>query len=63
VTVVGTPKGRVVCQWQNQGATFDLEVEIPEGMKATAILPSGVRKTLRSGKQTIREPRHDTGAL
>jgi hypothetical protein len=46
----------VVSRWRKDGAIFDLEVEVPDGVKATAILPSGTRKTLRSGKQTLREP-------
>jgi hypothetical protein len=32
------------------------EVEVPEGMKATAILPSGALKALLGGRQSIREP-------
>jgi hypothetical protein len=53
---VQTPRGRVVSRWHKDGATFYLEVEVPKGVKATAILPSGARKTLRSGKRSIREP-------
>jgi hypothetical protein len=55
-TTVQTPRGRVVSRWRKDGATFHLEVELPKGVKATAILPSGARKTLRSGTQTIQEP-------
>ena len=55
-TAVQTPRGRVVSRWRKDGATFYLEVELPKGVKATAILPSGARKTLRSGTQTIQEP-------
>jgi hypothetical protein len=54
-TAVQTPHGRVVSRWHKQGATFDLEVEVPSGVKATAILPSGARKPLRSGKQILEE--------
>jgi len=53
---VDTPRGRVVSQWRQDGATFRLEVEVPKGVKATAILPSGVRQKLRSGQQTLQEP-------
>ena len=53
---VETPRGRVVSRWRKDGATFHLDVEVPKGVKATAILPSGARKVLRSGKQSIREP-------
>jgi hypothetical protein len=55
-TAVQTPRGRVASRWRKDGATFHLDVEVPKGVKATAILPSGSRKTLRSGKQTLEEP-------
>jgi alpha-L-rhamnosidase len=55
-TAVETPRGRVVSRWRKEGATFHLDVEVPKGVKATAILPSGTRKTLRSGKQALQEP-------
>lgn len=51
-----TPAGRVVSRWRNAGSTFRLETEIPKGVQAMAILPSGEQKVLRSGKQTLREP-------
>lgn len=51
-----TPNGRVVSRWSKDGETFRLETEIPEGVSATAILPSGEMKELRSGKQTLKEP-------
>jgi alpha-L-rhamnosidase len=55
-TFVQTPRGRVVSRWHKQGATFDLEVEVPKAVTATAILPSGNRKPLRSGMQSLQEP-------
>ena len=51
-----TPHGRVVSRWHNDGATFRLETEIPKGVQAMAILPSGAQKPLRNGKQTLKEP-------
>lgn len=51
-----TPNGRVVSRWRKDGATFRLETEIPKGVSATAILPSGETKPLRSGRQTLKEP-------
>lgn len=60
-SAVQTPRGRVVSRWRKEGAIFYLEVEIPDGVKATAILPSGARKTLHSGKQTLQEPSLRTG--
>ncbi len=53
---VDTPRGRVVSQWRQDDATFRLEAEVPKGVKATAILPSGARQKLRSGQQTLQEP-------
>jgi alpha-L-rhamnosidase len=51
-----TPKGLVVSRWRNDGRTFQLETEIPKGVEAIAILPSGEQKALRAGKQTLKEP-------
>jgi hypothetical protein len=55
-TAVQTPRGRVTSRWRKDGSTFHLDVEVPKGVKATAILPSGTRKILSSGKQVIQEP-------
>ena len=55
-TVVETPRGRVVSRWHKDGAAFHLDVEVPKGVKATAILPSGGRKPLASGRQALQEP-------
>jgi hypothetical protein len=52
---VQTPRGRVASRWRKDGSTFHLEVEVPHGVKATAILPSGARKSLASGKQVLQE--------
>jgi len=48
-----TPRGRVVSRWRQDGARFRLEVEIPPGVDAKAILPSGEVKSLRAGRQTL----------
>ena len=50
-----TPRGRVVSRWRMDGSRFRLETEIPKGVQAVAILPSGERKPLRAGKQTLTE--------
>jgi hypothetical protein len=55
-----TPAGRVVSRWHTDGKTFRLETEIPNGVEATAILPSGTSKPLHSGKQTLVEPAVET---
>ncbi|MHB1035470.1 MAG: alpha-L-rhamnosidase-related protein [Pirellulales bacterium] len=51
-----TPAGRIQSRWQVQNGTFRLEVEIPAGIAATAILPSGAVRRLGPGWQEIREP-------
>jgi hypothetical protein len=51
-----TPAGRILSRWQIQDGTFRLEVEIPDGVQASAILPSGNTQLLRAGSQTITEP-------
>ena len=53
---VETPAGRVVSRWRVDGKQFRLETEIPKGVEAVAILPSGSKKPLHSGKQTLTEP-------
>jgi hypothetical protein len=50
-----TPMGRVVSRWRNDGATFRLETEIPPGVQAVAILPSGDQQPLHAGKHTLKE--------
>jgi hypothetical protein len=59
-TAMQTPRGRVASRWRKDGTTFRLDVELPKRVKATAILPSGARKTLRSGKQALQEPLSNT---
>ena len=51
-----TPAGHILSRWRIQDGTFRLEVEIPAGVSATAILPSGSTKPLRPGLQEIAEP-------
>lgn len=50
-----TPVGRVVSRWRNDDGMFRLETEIPKGVQAIAILPSGNQKPLSGGKQTLTE--------
>lgn len=51
-----TPAGKILSRWKIQDGAFRLEVEIPAGVSATALLPSGATKPLRPGKQEITEP-------
>jgi hypothetical protein len=50
------PAGRITSNWRLQNGKFELEVEIPEGINATAILPSGATEPLRPGPRTLTEP-------
>jgi hypothetical protein len=49
-----TPRGRVAIRWRKDGATFRLDADIPKGVNAAAILPSGETKPLRSGRQSLK---------
>ena len=40
---LATPAGRITSRWRIDQRKFHLEVEIPAGVTATAILPSGPR--------------------
>jgi len=52
---VQTPRGRVVSRWRKDGSRFRVEMVIPKGVEAEAILPSGETKPLRAGKHTLTE--------
>jgi hypothetical protein len=51
-----TPAGRIVARWRVQQGTFCLEAEVPEGVEATAVLPSGRVTPLGAGLRKITEP-------
>lgn len=51
-----TPAGRVESRWRIDGKTFRLEAEIPNGVQAMALLPSGTQTALRTGRQNLEEP-------
>lgn len=50
-----TPSGRVATSWRAEKGRFLLEVDVPKGVAATAILPSGYTQPLRAGKQKLAE--------
>jgi alpha-L-rhamnosidase len=50
-----TPMGRIASRWRKEHGTFRLETEIPPGVTATAILPSGQTRSLSCGLQTTDE--------
>ena len=51
-----TPAGRIVSRWRIEEGEFRLKAEIPAGVEATALLPSGRRQPLRTGVQELIEP-------
>ncbi len=51
-----TPMGPVACRWRKQSGVFRMEAEIPPGVTATAILPSGQTRPLPAGVQKFEEP-------
>jgi hypothetical protein len=52
---LNTPAGRILSRWKMMDGRFHLQVEIPKGVRATALLPSGKTQPLRSGLQEITE--------
>ena len=51
-----TPAGRIRSHWRIAGGTFHLHVEIPAGVRATALLPSGDSRPLVPGAQQLSIP-------
>lgn len=54
-TEIVTPAGKIASRWKVEGGKFRLTTWIPKGVQATAVLPSGARKPLHSGSQTLTE--------
>ena len=52
---VCTPMGAISCAWQRREGMFRLEVKIPKGAHAVAVMPSGSVRELRAGKSTLTE--------
>jgi hypothetical protein len=50
-----TPRGVVACSWRKTDGRFEMVATVPKGVKATAVLPSDKRVTLRAGKQVVAE--------
>ena len=51
-----TPAGRLPLEWRVQDGVFHLETEIPAGITATAVLPSGRTQPMSAGRQQLSEP-------
>jgi hypothetical protein len=54
-TTLIAPTSRIASRWQVRGSKFILETEIPPGVTATAVLPSGAKRALKVGLQTLSE--------
>lgn len=55
-TGINQPWSQYDSRWRIQDGTFHLTAQIPAGTAATAILPSGATKSLRSGLNDLAEP-------
>ncbi len=53
---VMTPSGKITSRWKREDGRFTLHTEIPAGVSATAILPSGQQRTLSPGTHRIVDP-------
>jgi alpha-L-rhamnosidase len=50
-TVKETPYGKLVVNWELKDKTMELNVEIPVGVDAGIVIPSGVKKYSLNGKK------------
>jgi alpha-L-rhamnosidase len=48
-----SPRGTIRVAWRQTAQTFTMNVEIPHGIQAVAILPNGERHTLAPGKHDV----------
>lgn len=53
---VTVPAGTIVSRWTINRGKFRLSAQVPKGVEAVAVLPSGTTRSLRAGKQTLTEP-------
>jgi len=53
---LATPAGQILSRWKIANGILRLEAEIPAGVSAEAVLPSGSTQPLRAGLQEITEP-------
>jgi hypothetical protein len=51
-----TPAGWIFSRWSVRDGKFLLEVQIPKGVSATALMPSGASQPLQVGAQELSEP-------
>ncbi|MHB8865447.1 MAG: alpha-L-rhamnosidase-related protein [Pirellulaceae bacterium] len=55
-TTFNSPAGPLLSRWQIDNGMFSLAVDVPAGVTATAVLPSGKSYPLASGYQELTEP-------
>lgn len=48
-----SPRGTIASKWSLEGETFTLTCIVPEGVKATVILPDGSRKQIAAGTSVL----------
>jgi hypothetical protein len=53
---LNTPAGKIASRWRIRNGIFELRTEIPDGITATAVLPSGKSLVIHPGKQVFSEP-------
>ena len=49
-----TPYGNLTVNWETKGKTMQMELEIPVGVEAAVIIPSGVERYRLNGKEKNR---------
>jgi hypothetical protein len=49
-----SPAGTIVVKWKQVKGTFTMKVVVPKGVRATAMLPDGEQRALKSGVNTLR---------
>jgi alpha-L-rhamnosidase len=55
-------RGTIASAWRWEGDTFVLEVEVPPGVRARVVLPSGAADEVGSGRRTFTEGRTERAA-
>jgi len=51
-----SPAGKISVDWKQRQGTFILNVSVPQGVDAEAVLPDGTRHSLAAGTQTLTVP-------
>jgi alpha-L-rhamnosidase len=51
-----SPRGKIASTWEVKDGLFNLIVEVPEGVEASALLPDGTRQDLKAGRSSLSCP-------